>query len=300
MPRIRSLSWLFTAVLLATGAAPMFAAPEQSTNLNAKQIVQQVVQKELAADKSDNSRWMYRDAKKTPEKTTVRLVIQTGRGEVSKLLEINGQPPDSTLRQQDRAHRQSFVTDRSLQQKQARDHHDDDQKASALMKMLPDAFLWTEEGRSDDEVRLKFQPNPKFDPPTRDSRVFAAMAGTMVANTKQMRLMSLKGALTQDVAFGWGILGRLRQGGTFNVERREIAPGEWQIVQTHVHITGRALLFKSIDQNEDEVQSDFRPVAQDLSLAEAVQMLEKSPAQSVRAEPPSALKQAPKTSVGNR
>lgn len=299
MLRLSLLSWLCTAVLFSIGATQPCAAQEQTSHLNAKQIVQKIVQNELAADKADNSRWMYRDTKRTPEKTTVRWVIQTGGGEVSKLLEINGRPPDNVMRQQDRAHRQSFISDKSLQQKQARDHRDDDQKAAALMKMLPDAFLWTEEQRSGEEVRLKFQPNPKFNPPTRDSRVFAAMAGTMVANLKQMRLKSLKGALTQDVEFGWGILGKLRQGGTFNVERREIAPGEWQIVETHVHITGRALIFKSIDQNEDEVQTDFHRVAQDLSLAEAAQMLEKSPAQSVEAQP-SALKQAPKTAVGNR
>ncbi len=246
------------------------AAPE-----DAKQIVQQVVNNEIAADKADHSRWMYRDAKKTPEKSTLKLVVQTGHGDISKLMEVNGKPPDSVMKQQDLAHRQSFIADPSMQQKQARDHHDDDQKAAALMKMLPSAFLWTKVGEENGEIRLKFKPDPKFVPPTRDARVFAAMAGTMTVAAKQMRLISLKGALTQDVDFGWGILGRLRQGGTFNIERREIGPGEWQIVETHVHINGRALLFKSIDQNEDEVQSGWRRVAPNLSLAEAAKMLDK-------------------------
>ena len=61
----------------------------------------------------------------------------------------------------------------------------------------------------------------------------------------------------QDVTIGWGLLGRMDEGGTFRVERREVAPGIWQIVETHVHIEGRALLFKSIGEQQDEVQTEF-------------------------------------------
>jgi 23S rRNA G2445 N2-methylase RlmL len=79
--------------------------------------------------------------------------------------------------------------------------------------------------------------------------------------------------LTEDVSIGWGILGKLHKGGTFNVERREIAPGIWQIVQTHVHIQGKALFFKSIGQQQDEIESDFKEVPRSTTLEEAAEML---------------------------
>jgi hypothetical protein len=142
------------------------------------------------------------------------------------------------------------------------------------MKMLPDAFIWTEAGQSDDSVTLDFKPNPDFKPPTRQARVFAAMAGKMVVNEKQKRLESLSGELTQPVDFGWGLLGRLQKGGTFLIERKEVAPGEWKTTGTHIHIHGRALLFKNINEQEDEETSGYKP-APSLSLEEAANMLNK-------------------------
>jgi predicted metalloprotease with PDZ domain len=83
----------------------------------------------------------------------------------------------------------------------------------------------------------------------------------------------MKGALSEDINIGFGILGRLRQGGTFDVERRQLAPGLWQITQTHVHIEGRALFFKTIGQQEDEVKMDFTEVRPGTTLEQAVTML---------------------------
>ena len=74
----------------------------------------------------------------------------------------------------------------------------------------------------------------------------------------QHRIQSIKGALTDDVKFGWGLFGRMKKGGTFEVERRELAPGVWQITESHVHIEGHALLFKTIGEQEDDVKCEFR------------------------------------------
>ncbi len=86
------------------------------------------------------------------------------------------------------------------------------------------------------------------------------MAGTLVVSKGQNRIETISGKLTQDVTIGWGLLGRLREGGTFRVERREVAPGLWQIVETHVHIEGKALFFKTIGEQQDEVQTEFTQV----------------------------------------
>jgi hypothetical protein len=46
------------------------------------------------------------------------------------------------------------------------------------------------------------------------------MKGTMVVNTRQNRIVSLQGVLTQDVDFGFGILGKLEKGGTISTTIR--------------------------------------------------------------------------------
>jgi hypothetical protein len=98
------------------------------------------------------------------------------------------------------------------------------------------------------------------------------MAGEMVVDKKQNRIATLSGRLMRDVTIGWGILGRLKEGGSFRVERREMAPGLWQITETHVHIQGRVLFFKDISQEQDEVQSDFTQVPDATTLEQAAEM----------------------------
>ena len=72
---------------------------------------------------------------------------------------------------------------------------------------------------------------------------------------------------------GYGLLGELKAGGTFDVERRELTPAVWEIVETHVHIQGHALIFKTISENEDDVKSHFKQIDQRTSLERAKQEL---------------------------
>jgi hypothetical protein len=104
-------------------------------------------------------------------------------------------------------------------------------------------------------------------------RVLAAMSGTLVVDEREMRLKSLSGHLDKDVVFGWGLLGRINAGGTFQIIREEVGPGSWQITQTHVHISGHALFFKTIGDQEDEVTSDYHRTPAGVDLDKAAQML---------------------------
>jgi hypothetical protein len=216
---------------------------------------------------------MYRDDNKVPDAHTVKLVIQTSQGDLSKAIEKNGHPLTPQEQKEDEQKIDTFVNDASVREKQKRDHAQDAEKSSALTKLLPDAFLWTVTGRKGEETTLHFEPDPKFDPPTYEARVFAAMEGVMVVNTEQKRIKQLKGALTRDVNFGYGLLGKLEKGGTFEIERTEVAPGVWDITTTHIHIQGHALIFKSIGEQQDEVTSHYHPTPPSLTLAQAAKML---------------------------
>jgi hypothetical protein len=141
------------------------------------------------------------------------------------------------------------------------------------MRMLPTAFIWKIDSRGDGTITLSYHPDPNFDPPSMSARVLSSMSGTLVVNERDMRLVRLTGKLMQPVTFGWGLLGRLEAGGTFEIVRTQIAPDNWQITQTHVHISGHALFFKTIGDQEDEVTSDYRPVPDNVDLQKAAQMI---------------------------
>jgi hypothetical protein len=263
--------WAILFFVFLAGASSL--APTASQSKDARAFVHAVVANELAADANDHSLWMYRDDNKVPGIHTVKLVIETSQGDLSKTLERDGQPLTPQAQKEDEQKMDAFVHDADLRQKQKRRHEQDSEKANSLTKLLPDAFLWTFAKQDNDETTLRFEPDPQFHPPTREARVFAAMAGEMVVNTKQKRIQQLKGKLTRDVNFGYGLLGKLQKGGTFEIERQQVAPGVWNITATHIHIQGHALIFKSIGEQQDEMTSHYHPTPQSLSLAAAAQML---------------------------
>jgi hypothetical protein len=237
---------------------------------DAKALVAKAVHSELMADENDHSLWRYRDEQRGQSR--VSIVVETRQGSVKRLIEKNGQPLSQAEAQAEEARLQDFISDPEKLAKQKKDGANDDKNATELLKMLPEAFTWRVEGRSGDTLTLHFEPDSNFDAPDMQSRVLSAMNGQLVVNEKQQRIQEISGKLTRDVTFGYGLLGRLHQGGTFRVERREIAPNLWQITETHVHIEGRALLFKNIGQQQDEVQVDFSPVPAGTTLQQAVEM----------------------------
>ena len=95
----------------------------------------------------------------------------------------------------------------------------------------------------------------------------------MIVDIKQERLTAINGHLVQDVKFGGGLLGHLDKGSKFEVRQAEVAPGQWEMTVLGVDMKGKALLFKTVSVRETENHSDFHPVPDDLTLAEAADML---------------------------
>jgi hypothetical protein len=266
---------LFSAFVLSLSAITLYS--QQMQDPRAQEIVRAAVKVELAADRADHSRWQYRDLNRKPDGEAVYQVVETDHGSVKKKLKHNGQPLTPEELKAEDARIQSFVNDPAQQAKQRKDGEQDDKRAENMLRLLPDAFLWTVKNDTADTVALAFVPDPDFTAPSMETRVFAAMAGEIVINKQQNRIQTIKGKLIHDVTFGWGLFGRMNQGGTFNVERRELAPGIWQITESHVHIDGHVLLFKTINEQEDETKSDFRSTPPATTLEQAATILKAEP-----------------------
>lgn len=231
-----------------------------------RDLVRQAVQTELVASSNDHSHWLYFEIDQQPAKTVKQWVAQAISVSLNRVIERNGQSlSDSEQRQEMSA----FINDPHAQAKQHKSGQHDDEQAAELTNMLPDAFIWTKAGEQGNGIWLHFKPNPQFHPPDLEARVFAAMEGDMVVDRNQHRIATLKGRLIHDVKIGYGLLGNLEAGGTFDVERRELCPKVWQITETHVHIQGHALIFKTISEQEDDVKTHFEQIAASTSLQQA-------------------------------
>lgn len=261
-----SVRWMVLALLVGWTSAT--ALPGQAKD--ARGLVRSAVQSELAAGRSDHSRWRYRDDER--EKGTLSIVVQTDGGSVKRLIGRDGKPLGGADAAAEDARLKEFAHDTSRLARQRKDAEADDRSATELIAMLPDAFNWTPAGEDAEDIALHFEPNPEFSSPNMQAHVLGAMRGELVVNKAQQRIRTIRGTLTKDVTFGFGLLGRMKEGGTFRVERREVAPRIWQITETHVHIDGKALLFKNIGEQQDEVQTDFIPVPGGTTLDQAVEL----------------------------
>jgi hypothetical protein len=237
---------------------------------DARQLVNEAVHAELAADASDHSKWLYYEIDIKPGHTVKQWVAETPQGDLDRIMEDNGRP---LTEQEQRSRMNSFIRNRASQEQRRKANQHDDQEATEMLNLLPNAFIWNETGTQGDLIILHFKPNPQFRPPTYEARVFAAMEGDMAVDKEQRRIASLKGRMIRAVKFGYGLFGELDPGGTFNVERRQTGKSVWQITETHVHIHGHALLFKTISEQEDDVKSKLKQLPGNLSFQAAEKQL---------------------------
>ena len=262
------------AALAVVSTALLCTAPLRAQDSDPKALatVRAAVVSEFAASQSDQSIWMYRDHDATPGKDAVYNAVETREGELRRLIELDGKPLSASAERAETGRINGYVGDEDAQAKAAKNAAHDDKQAADMLRMLPNAFVWTVASEDAAAVTLNFRPNPQFNPPDMQARVMGQMGGQMVIARDGNRIRTLRGQLTEDVLIGFGLLGKLNQGGTFDVERRQVAPGHWQITETRVHIGGHALLFKTIGQQEDEVKTDWRPSSAS-TLGEAARIL---------------------------
>jgi hypothetical protein len=237
---------------------------------DAKQIVQQAVNTQLAADRDDRSHWRYIRTDGGKDKI---VVVETEHGAISRHLEMNGRPAAAAMLAEDDENIKKFIHDPGMQAKQRKDGAHDDKSAIELLNLMPEAFAWKVESQTPELTTLSYKPNPHFDPPDMEARVMGAMSGTLTVAMPGHRIKTFKGRLGSDVTIGFGFLARIKAGSTFDIERKEVAPGYWQIAETHVHVSGHALFFKTIGTQEDEVKSDFTMVPLGTTLEQAVGQL---------------------------
>lgn len=241
----------------------------QSSDPAALAALRQAVTAELSAAKLDHDAWDYRDHDVQPGKDAVYHTIETPHGDLRRLLSLNGHRLTDGDEQAELERIHDFVDSPDEQARKKKDAAHDGDQARELLTMLPDAFVWSIVGENAREISLRFRPDPGFKPPDMQGRVLGTMAGNLVIARDGNRIQTLRGTLTSDVKIGFGIFGKIDQGGTFDIERRQVRPGLWQITDTHVHISGKAVFFKTIGQQEDDSKTEWKPsTAPDLRAAE--------------------------------
>ena len=279
-------AWAVPLVLLASGLAAQVPAA-QLPSAPAAELVGKCIQHELDAVAS-SPKYMFLMRRKTAHVLETKLMVQTNEAVAGRVLSYNDKPLSDQGRIDEDTRVNRFVKDPDELRKKQREERDNRDRLNRVLHAMPEALLYEYDGfepatttlghKGEQLVRVKFRPNPDYDPPTRVEQLLTGMAGTILLDPQRERLARIDGSLQKDVAFGWGILGHLDKGGRILLEQGDLADGNWVLRHFLMRFTGKVLFFKNIDVNTTENSWDFHRVADDLSFAQALVLLKKQEA----------------------
>ncbi len=272
--------WFVLATALAVGLPCALAQAQQRLDFDPLELVRLASKNEIKANDVLYYR-MFRDTIQYKDHSVTREIVRTPQGGLAATLLINGRPLTAAERQKDNDRLLKFANNPDARRRQREASKADDKRAELMLASLPDAFLYTYAGtdrgpQGEELVHLKFRPNPKFVPPNHETAVFTGMQGEMIIDRKAMRIAKIDGTLFKDVDFGWGILGRLYKGGKFIIVQRDVGGGDWEEVQETLQFAGRILFVKALTVWSTETMTDFRPIPDNLTTAQALDLLHKS------------------------
>src|SRR6201997_4655309 len=211
---------IVTVILLGSNALPQ--SDSDRLGMSAKELARKVVANELKLQNENHDHWMYRLEKEESGRKRVQEILETKGGSLSRLLSRDSRPLDAKQQRKENQRLQRLVSHPDEQRKLRQASNKKAAQGARLFRILPDVFVFNYASRQGDLVTLNFTPNPTFQPPSLEARVFHGMEGEMTVDTKQERLVALNGHLMDDVKFGFGVLGHLDKESTFEIGQTEV------------------------------------------------------------------------------
>jgi hypothetical protein len=259
----------FVSVLIV---AQSVLSAQQLTPAQASYLVHEVVYNELH-DHELHGYWRYWIQRHTQNTTLLEEQIETADGPIKHLIRNNGQPLSPESAGDEQARLAHLLSSPSEQARHRKEYFEDEKRIGRILALLPDAFAYTDAGEENGRRHLRFRPNPDYVAHSIEARVFHAMSGDLWLDARFKHMARLDGHLDENLDFGYGILGRIYKGGWFRLERTQASSTDWKTIRLEVHMTGRAILFKTIARETSETRGGFVAVPCGLDLQQGLQLL---------------------------
>jgi hypothetical protein len=275
-----------TGILLFVVGLSSASAQQSQPLMPPGLLVREVVYNELH-DHERHGYWRYWVERRVQKETRLEDQVETTDGPITLLEQSNGRPLDAVRRLAEQDRLNHLLNSPQEQARFRQEHAEDEKRIGRIVTLLPDAFLYEYDGEENGCYRLRFRPNPEYPAHSVEARIFHSMNGELWVSARRKRLARLDGHLEENVDFGYGILGRLYKGGWFRLQRAQVSATDWKTERLEVHMSGRAMLFKTIARENSEIRGGFAPVPAGMSLAQGFSLLNQVPAGSARLSPAS-------------
>lgn len=262
--------------LVLAWPSPVVRAAADIPRQSAKQIVATMLANEDAAaqHKFHYAYLSQERSDRTGGHLWTEKVVETDAGKVRMLIAEDGHPlaPDRVA--QERGRLAAIVADPEGFAKKSQSIREDEAHARQMLSLVSRAFLFSDARAEGGYLRVDFRPNPDYETQSLEERVLHAMSGTMLIDPQAMRLHHIEGRLPADVSIGFGLLATIHAGSSFATTRDRMGAPDWKTTLVDTAINGRVIFFKSIARNEHAEHSNFVRVPDNLTVAQAVAMVE--------------------------
>jgi len=202
-------------------------------------------------------------------------VVETSLGKVRLLLEEDGKPLSADRMAAEREKLRQIVAHAEEFRRREQAMKNDEEHAEQMLALLRKAFLFDEPRAEGNDLQIAFRPDPAYKTQSLEERVLHAMSGTVLVDRQTMQLHRIDGKMPTDVSLGFGLLGTVHAGSSFSTTHEREPGGDWKDATENTAIEGKAMLFKEIGKNEHVVHSEFRQLPPEISVAQAVELLER-------------------------
>jgi hypothetical protein len=270
---------LASAVLSAVlcGAAAHGTVPATTPGVPTPQsILETTIANENAASaRHDHYEYItYERSDRTGGHLWQERVAETDAGRLRILLAEDGKPISPERHRQEIDRLNAIAADPQAFARHQSSLLNEEKRARDMLAALPNDFLFDNVVLQNGLWRMDFRPNPQVSPSGIEERVLHNMAGHLVIDAHDLRLVHMDFHLTQDVSFGFGLLANVRAGTNF-VSDRQFVDGRWHTLHIATQMHAKALLFKNLNLNLDLVREQFVPLDRNITIPQAVALLEK-------------------------
>jgi hypothetical protein len=261
----RFVAYTFVAGMVLTPALP---------SQTAKDLIRDACYNELQ-QREKRTLWSYVAEHHSNNHVFREQVIETVDSPVRHLLAVDGHAPTSVQMKEENDRQQRLLKSQSGRHAIQKQQEDDNKKMEELLRIIPEAFVFEDQGKEGESEKIAFHPNPEFKPKTYEQRILHALDGIVFIDLHEKRIARLSGSLGTRVVFGYGVIGHVDQGGTTEITRIHLSPGVWKTSAEKIDIDGRFVMLKTIDKHQDESRTGFEPVAPNTTFAQALDEIAK-------------------------
>jgi len=278
MKRRLPSSLLWTA--LATLSLPYAGAAQRPPDAplpdaEVRKLVERVIANQHRNDEALNlfERREHRTAWKTEEQQKVEddklfRVVPTGTGTIKMVLVEKGQPtPPAEFRKQLQYVEQALVwaldpresKQKARVEKFAKRQAERRETVDAVLEAYTFTYLGREQRDGHSLVKLRFDPRPGYDAPSRTASMLAHASAVVWVEPQAAQLVRIEAELARDFSVGGGIFGKVYKGGRFVMEQAQVENGIWLPIELSYNFKGRKFVF-GFELHERTRISEYRRI----------------------------------------